>query len=79
MVHVCERGDYAERALKREHGAAPYATAAEVLGVVRQGPSTWTTPRCMTKLEFARLDVALRRLADDRRTRLQASRVLASR
>jgi hypothetical protein len=35
VVHVCERGNYAERMLKREHGAALYATAAEVLKVAR--------------------------------------------
>lgn len=79
VVHVCERGNYAERALKREHGAAPFATAAEVLAAARSGTPGWSTPRCMTGLEYARLDDALRRAKLERQARVQAARVLASR
>ncbi len=83
VVHVCERGNYAERMLKREHGAAPFATAAEVLAVANSGQDAaaqgWTTPRCMTALEYQRLHEALRRAADERRARSKARSVLAAR
>ena len=77
VVHLCERANYAERMLKREHGAAPYATAAEVLAVAEGRAERWATPRCMTGLEYARLDVALRRADEQRRLRAQATRQLA--
>jgi hypothetical protein len=77
VVHLCERGNYAEQALKREHGQAPFATAAEVLAARQgEGPS-WSTPVCMTSLESYRLDQALRREAATRRERQRAVQLLA--
>ena len=78
VVYLCERGNYAEKELKSQHGAAPYATAAEVLAVVN-GEGNWRQPRCMNGLEYARLDAALRRAKAEKRARKQAERVLAQR
>jgi hypothetical protein len=78
VVHLCERGNYAERMLKREHGAAPFATAAEVLKVANGSAGSWSSPRCMTGLEYARLDAALRR-AGEEKARSRATSVLARR
>ena len=79
VVHVCERGNYAEHMLKREHGAAPFATAAEVMAVAKGEAPGWGAPRCMTGLEYARMDEALRRDREVLRARAQAARMLASR
>lgn len=79
VVHVCERGNFAEKMLKREHGAAPFATAAEVLRVADGEGQAWSTPRCMTELEHARLDAALRQRVEQRRAHSQAVQVLARR
>jgi hypothetical protein len=79
VVHLCERGNYAEQALKREHGQAPFATAAEVLAATRGEAPRWSTPVCMSSLEHYRLDQALRREATERRERLRAVQLLARR
>lgn len=77
VVHLCERGNYAEQALKREHGQAPFATAAEVLAASKAQAPGWSTPVCMTSLESYRLDQALRREATERRERQRAVQLLA--
>ncbi len=77
VVHVCERGNYAEQALKREHGQAPFATAAEVLAATRGEAPRWSTPVCMSSLESYRLDQALRREEAARRERTRAVQLLA--
>jgi hypothetical protein len=78
VVYLCERGNYAEKELKTRYGAAPFATAAEVMAVVN-GEESWRQPRCMNGLEYARLDAALRRAEADKRARRQARQVLAQR
>ena len=78
VVHLCERGNYAEQALKREHGAAPFASAAEVLAA-RAGSSRFDTPVCMTSLEHYRLEETLRREEASRRERSRAVQLLARR
>ena len=78
VVYLCERGNYAEQELKSQYGAAPFATAAEVMAVVN-GQANWNQPRCMKGLEYARLDAALRRAEADKRARRQARQLLAQR
>lgn len=77
-VAVCGRDGMAERALKREHGAAEWTTAAAVLAAVNEGRG-WAAPRCMSKLEYWRLTQGLDRMRRAELARARAERVLARR
>jgi len=66
VVMECGRDVATRRAFTREHGAAPiFVTAREVRLAQRRG-ETWSTPRCMTTREHARLSQSLTRIAHAR-------------
>lgn len=58
-VFVCGTDAATRRAFTRQHGAPPvFVTAREALAVRSSDPG-WTTPRCMTAREHARLTEAV--------------------
>lgn len=77
-VVICGKDGMAQRALKREHGAVVWTTSAEVLAAVREGQG-WSTPRCISNLEYWRVGDQLRRARRAELARLRARQVLAQR
>jgi len=54
-VLICASDSATRRSFEREHGAAPiFVSAREALAAASAG-ETWSTPRCMTEREHARL------------------------
>lgn len=54
-VLICDTDAATRRAFTREHGAAPVFITAEEALRVRPSDPAWTTPRCITEREHARL------------------------
>ncbi|MDZ4108094.1 MAG: hypothetical protein U1E18_00650 [Brevundimonas sp.] len=54
-VLICDTDAATRRAFTREHGAAPVFVTAEEALRVRPSDPAWTTPRCITEREHARL------------------------
>lgn len=55
VVMLCSNDDATRSAFRREHGTAPeFVTADEALQARATGRA-WSTPRCMTDREHARL------------------------
>jgi len=75
---ICDKDGMAQRALRREHGAVVWTNSAEVLAAVRAGQG-WSTPRCISNLEYARVEDAVRRMQRAEAARSTAQRPLASR
>ena len=54
-VMICASDSATRRSFEREHGAAPiFVSARDALAAASSG-ETWSTPRCMTEREHARL------------------------
>ncbi|HYC97280.1 hypothetical protein [Brevundimonas sp.] len=54
-VLICERDAASRRAFARVYGAAPvFITAREAVALAPSEP-VWSTPRCMTEIEHAKL------------------------
>ena len=54
-VMICASDSATRRSFEREHGTAPvFVTARDALAAAASG-ETWSTPRCMTEREHARL------------------------
>ena len=66
---ICARDDASKRAFKREYGRAIYVSADEVMASRGDG-ARWSTPRCITPTEVARL----RRLMNEVKALRVASR-----
>ncbi|WP_420470232.1 hypothetical protein [Brevundimonas sp. FT23042] len=54
-VMVCATDAATRRAFTREHGAAPVFITAREVQALRPTDPTWSTPRCITATEHARL------------------------
>ena len=54
-VLICDTDAETRRAFTREHGAPPVFITAEEALRVRPSDPAWTTPRCITEREHARL------------------------
>lgn len=54
-VLICDTDAGTRRAFTREHGAPPVFITAEEALQVRPSDPSWTTPRCITEREHARL------------------------
>jgi hypothetical protein len=54
-VMVCATDAATRRAFTREHGAAPVFITAREVQALRPTDPTWSTPRCITAKEHARL------------------------
>lgn len=54
-VLVCATDAATRRAFTREHGAAPVFITAREAMALRPSDPAWSTPRCMTAIEHARL------------------------
>ncbi|MFN3815548.1 hypothetical protein [Brevundimonas sp.] len=55
-AYVCATDEATRRSFEREYGAAPvFVTAEEALAAAASG-ERWTTPRCMTEAQHARLE-----------------------
>lgn len=57
-VLICARDAASRRAFAREHGAQPVFITAREVQAMRPSDPAWTTPRCMTEQEHARLKEA---------------------
>ncbi|MFC7377512.1 hypothetical protein [Brevundimonas sp. GCM10030266] len=54
-VMVCATDAATRRSFTREHGAAPIFITAREVQALRPSDPTWSTPRCITATEHARL------------------------
>lgn len=66
VVMECARDDATRRAFTREHGSAPVFITASDVRAARSSGQTWTTPRCMTAREHARLVQSMTDMASAR-------------
>lgn len=63
IAYICASDEITRRAFEREYGSAPiFVTAEEALAAVAAG-ERWTTPRCMTETQHARLERLRRQTA----------------
>jgi cytochrome c peroxidase len=68
VVYVCDASEITQRSFEREFGEQTFVTADEAMQAMHDDRK-WSAPRCMTKVEYAKLTEAL---ADSEQTIVMA-------